>query len=176
MNLEFRITYEWIKRDVPGTFLEIVDASKIANSLDYFLTIYQGYFTLNIQGYELHFDLDPDLSTIFEMIPNALITLTKNTDQPVELDFFEQGSDIGILMQRLDDQIIISFDTAPASGTRFKFLPDVPLAVPADQFYRQWLHFTRAILNSLTEMNPELANDESCQKYFSQLTYLESQI
>ncbi|MEQ8999790.1 MAG: hypothetical protein RID53_25175 [Coleofasciculus sp. B1-GNL1-01] len=176
MSQEFQISYWWKKRNKPGSFMEIVDASKLSICLDYFLSIYQGQFTVSVQGHEACFDLDPDLSTIFETIPNVLTKLTKDTNHALEIDFFEQGTDVGMLMERQDNVIQIRFETAPGSGMRFKFLPDTYIPVQANQFLEQWLQFIRAVLKALLELQPELLSDESYQQYCTQLELVESQI
>jgi hypothetical protein len=176
MSQTFEISYWWETLSEPSYFLEIVDATKISIALDYFLSLYEGQFMIRVEGHEACFDLRPDLSTIFEEIPLVLERLTTNTESPVEFDFFEQGTDVGMLMERREDKITICFETAPGSGQRFKFLPDDRIPVPANEFLEQWLQFIRSVLDALVKLQPELVNDESYQKYRTRLDIVESRM
>ena len=175
MSQVFEIAYWWNKLSEPSYFFEKVDASKISISLDYFLSIYEGQFKIRCQEYEALFDLRPDLSTIFEEIPLTLEKLTKDTDSPVEFDFFEQGTDVGMLMERQGNIIKVHFETAPGSGIRFQFLPETNIPVSANEFLREWIKFIRAVLNALVELQPKLVSDTSYQQYRTQLDLVESQ-
>ncbi len=174
MSQTFEISYWWEKLSEPDYFVEMVDTTRVSVALDYFLSIYEGQFAIRIQGHEACFDLRPDLSTIFKDIPLVLEKLTTDTESPVEFDFFEQGTDVGMLMERQGTQITVRFETAPGSGQRFKFLPDTRIPVPADEFIGQWLQFIRSVLDALVNLQPALVNDESYQKYRSQLDVVES--
>ena len=48
------------------------------------------------------------------------------------------------------------------------------ISVLADEFLAQWLEFIRAIMDALVELQPDLANDGSYQKYRSQLDVVAS--
>ena len=174
MSQTFEISYWWEKLSEPDYFVEMVDTTRVSVALDYFLSIYEGQFAIRIQEHEACFDLRPDLSTIFKEIPLVLEQLTTDTESPVEFDFFEQGTDVGMLMERQGTQITLRFETAPGSGQRFKFLPDTKIPVLADEFLEQWLQFVRAVLDALVNLQPDLVNDESYHKYRSQLDVVES--
>src|SRR5919109_1278575 len=96
MSNSFKITYSWEKRSEPYGFDEenYIDWSMLFSCLRRFLALYDGTFLVRINEFDLHFDLEPDLSTIFEELPGVLETLTANTDSPVELHLFEQGTDL----------------------------------------------------------------------------------
>ena len=102
--------------------------------------------------------------------------LTKDTDSPVEFDFFEQGTDVGMLMERQGNTISIRFETAPGSGIRFQSLPDISMPVPANEFIEQWLRLIRAVLSAIVELQPELIKDKSYQEYCTRLDLVESSI
>lgn len=127
MNQTFKISYSWEKLSEPDYFFEIVDATKIFTSLSYFLSLYKGQFIVSVQEHNACFDLRPDLSTIFEDIPLVLSQLTKDTHSPVEFDFFEQGTDVGMFIERQGDTIKVRFETSGASAIRFQFLPDTSI-------------------------------------------------
>lgn len=176
MSQAFEITYWWKKLSEPDYFLEMVDATKISVSLDYFLSLYKGQFIISVQEYDVCFDLRPDLASIFEDIPFALEKLTKNTVSPVEFDFFEQGTDVGMLLERQADIIKVHFETGPGSNMQFKFLPNTNILVPANKFLEQWLRFIRAILDALVKLQPQLVNDESYKEYIIHLEVIEAHI
>lgn len=167
-------SYGWEKLSEPYNFLEMVDTTRVSVALDYFLSIYAGDFVIYINGSGARFDLHPDLSTIFKKIPLVLEQLTTDTESPVEFDFFEQGTDVGMLMERQGTQITVRFETAPGSGQRFKFLPDTKIPVLADEFLEQWLQFVRAVLDALVDLQPDLINDKSYLEYCSQLDVVDS--
>ena len=169
----FEISYWWEKLSEPGYFLEMLD-TRVFLALYYFLSIYEGQFTIRFQEHEACFDLRPDLSTIFKEIPLVLEKLTTDTESPVEFDFFEQGTVVLMWMERQGTQITVRFETAPGSGQRFKFLPDTKIPVLADEFLEQWLQFVRAVLDALVNLKPDLVNDESYHTYRSQLDVVES--
>lgn len=174
MSQTFEIFYWWEKLSKPSYFLEIVDTTRVSVALDYFLSIYKGEFAISLQGHEACFDLRPDLSTIFEDIPLVLEKLTTDTESPVEFYFFEQGTEVGMWMERQGDQITVRFETATGSGEIYKFLPDTKIPVLADEFLDQWLQFVRAVLDALVNLQPDLVNDESYHTYRSQLDVVES--
>lgn len=176
MSQTFKISYYWEKLSEPNYFLEIVDANKIFVSLSYFLSRYKGQFIISVQEHDACFDLRPDLSTIFEDIPLVLEKLTKDTHSPVEFDFFEQGTDVGMLMERQGDIIKVRFETTEASAMKFQFLPDTNILVSAWEFLGQWLQFIRAVLDAIVELQPELVLDESYKQYTMHLTAVEEHI
>lgn len=173
MSQTFEISYWWEKLSEPGYFLEMLD-TRVFLALYYFLSIYEGEFTIRFQEHEACFDLRPDLSTIFKEIPLVLEQLTTDTESPVEFYFFEQGTDVGMWMERQGTQITVRFETESGSAERFKFLPDTKIPVLADEFLEQWLQFVRAVLDALVNLQPDLVNDESYHKYRSQLNVVES--
>jgi hypothetical protein len=169
----FEISYWWEKLKKTSYFVEMVDATRVFISLNYFLSIYEGEFTIHVQGHNACFNLRPDLSTIFEDIPIVLEKLTIDTESQVEFDFFEQGTDVGIIIERQGDKIQIRFDISPGSSPNFQFLPESKFTVPAEEFIEQWLRFIRAILNALVDLQPELLNDKSYQEYYTRLNNID---
>ena len=173
MNNMFKIEYFKPKplQDATIDFSEeeYVDASLMFLSLEHFLAMYQGTFILKIADFDLRFDLDPDLSTIFEEIPDVLMSLAMEEEPPVELYFYEQGTDLNLLLERKGSEIMIRFVKGLMVGKRFKNLPETPLSVPASIFLDEWSHFLHVILESLIELNPSLQSDESYLEYYSRL-------
>ena len=55
-------------------------------ALETFLARFDGEFTLNVQEEEATFELEPDLSTIFDELPNNLLAL-KSAQRNVTLHF-----------------------------------------------------------------------------------------
>ncbi|BAZ16003.1 hypothetical protein NIES4071_78760 [Calothrix sp. NIES-4071] len=176
MSQTFNISYWWEKLSEPDYFLEIVDATKIFASLNYFMKRYKGQFIISVQEHDACFDLRPDLSTIFEDIPLVLEKLTKDTHSPVEFDFFEQGTDVGMLMERQGDLVKVRFEITEASAMKFQFLPNTNILVSVWEFLGQWLQFIKAILDAMVELQPELMKDESYKEYITHLRAVEEHI
>lgn len=173
MNNIFKIQYFKPKapQDEALDFLEeeYVDASLMFLSLEHFVAMYQGTFIVKIADFDLRFDLDPDLSTIFEEVPDVLMSLVMEEASPVELYFYEQGTDLNLLLERKGSEITIRFVKGLMVGKRFKNLPETPLSVPASMFLDEWSHFLHVILEGLIELNASLQNDESYIEYYSHL-------
>lgn len=96
MLTNFRISFTFNRLNEPliPNAEDFVKSESLLESLHHFLSYYRGEFELLIADRRLHFDFDPDLSTIFEELPYVLEQLTTDTTEPVYLDFFEQGTDI----------------------------------------------------------------------------------
>ena len=142
--------------------------------LERFLAIYQGQFVVHINGLDLHFDLRPDLSTVFEELPDVLEALTSDTDSPVELHFFEQGTDLAFWLERHANTISIRFTKGSSVGRRFVDLPEATFFVPANVFLDEWIRVAQAVLDALLALQPDLASDESYQEYRNRLLDLQS--
>jgi len=175
MNNSFKIQYFKPRRNdtmlEPLDFSEdeYVDASLIFLSLEHFLATYQGTFILKVGDFDLCFDLDPDLSTIFEDIPDVLMSLATAKESAEELYFYEQGTDLNLLLERKASEITISFVKGLMVGQRFENLPENALSIPASMFFDEWSHFLHLILADLIEFNPSLQNDKSYIEYYSRL-------
>lgn len=171
----FKVTYYWEKRATRLDFDEgnYADATELFLGLERFLATNQGHFVVYVDDFDLHFDLDPDLSTIFEELPEVLGDLTAETELPVELHFYEQGTDLIFLLERKGDTITIRFAKGPSVGKRFAHVPERTLAVPADVFIDQWVRFAQAILEGLVTLQPELKNDQSYQAYSGRVDLLQ---
>ncbi len=92
----------------------------------------------------------------------------------MEFDFFEQGTALGMLMDRQGDKITIRFETTPGSGEKFQFLPDTGIPVTSDEFIGQWLQFVLVVLDALVDLQPDIVNDESYQEYPTRLYNIDS--
>jgi len=176
MNDSFKITYSWEKQSTPSRFEaeDYVDVTPLVLCLERFLAIYEGQFVVHINDLDLHFDLRPDLSTVFEELPEVLEALTSDTDSPVELHFFEQGTDLSFWLERHANTISIRFGKGPSVGKRFADLPEATFSVPANVFLDEWIRFVQAVLDALLALQPDLANDESYQEYRNRLLNLRS--
>jgi hypothetical protein len=100
--------------------------------------------------------------------------VTTDTKSAVEFDFFEEGTAMGILMERQGDKIMISFETTPGSGEKFQFLPNTGIPVTSDEFIGEWLQFVLVVLDALVDLQPDIVNDESYQEYPTRLYNIES--
>jgi len=151
-----------------------VDVNALVLCLERFLAIYTGQFAVHINDLDLHFDLRPDLSTIFEELPDVLKALTSDTEAPVELYFYEQGTDLTFWLERQANTISIRFTKGPSVGKQFADLPEATFSVPANEFLDEWIRFAQAVLDVLLALQTDLASDESYQEYRNRLLNLQS--
>lgn len=174
MNDLFKITYFCEERGTPFHFdmEDYADVSPLYLCMERFLSAYQGEFVLKIGDIDLTFEFRPDLSTIFDELPNALETLTSETASPVELYFFEQGTDLTLWIERHLDIISLSFEKGPAVGKRFTDLTEERFSVPSHVFLSEWIRFAQSVLELLSNFQPDIANDESYQEYRNRLMSL----
>jgi hypothetical protein len=172
----FKITCSWTKHSQSFVFLEeeYEDVTPLFLALEHFLSVYEGKFVLQVGDLSLYFDLRPDLSTIFEDVLDVLESLTQETQTPAKIYFYEQGTDITLLLLRAGTTITIELVKGPSVGKQFAQLPDTPLSVWADMFLKEWVQFLQTVLNALVALQPELVNDESYQEYFDRLVCLEA--
>jgi hypothetical protein len=175
MSNAFKITYKWEKRSDPYSFYEedFVDYTVLFTCLRRFLALYDGTFVVRISELDLHFDLEPDFSIIFEELPDALEALLLNTDSPVELYFAEQGTDLKFLLERQADTISIRFVKGLTVGWEFESLPESVFSVSANVFLSEWVRFAQAVLDALVALQPDLTNDQSYQEYRNRLLALQ---
>jgi hypothetical protein len=175
MKNSFKITYNWEKRSEPYHFdvEDYVDATALFICLEQFLSLYEGKFLVCINCFDLHFYHNPDLSTIFEELPDVLEALMANTDSPVELRFFEQGTELSFWMERQADKINIRLVDELIDGKRSTELPTSVFSVPANVFLNEWVRFVNAVLDALVALQPDLTDDQSYQEYRDRLLALE---
>ena len=176
MSVSFNITYSWKKQSTPSRFEaeDYADVTALVLCLERFLAIYMGQFVARLNDLDMHFDLRPDLSTIFEELPDVLEALTSDTTAPVELYFFEQGTDLTFWLERHANAISIRLAKGQSVGKRFADLPEATFSVPANVFLDEWIRFAQAVLDALLALQPDLANDESYQEYRDRLLSLQS--
>jgi hypothetical protein len=176
MITPFKITYSWEERANPEDFSpdDYVDWSAIFQCLRHFLTLYKGEFVVQIGDRSLYFDFSPDLSTIFEALPEVLERLTVDTPSPVVLDFFEQGTDLAFLLERQGEIISLRFEKGRSVGAQFKKLPDTPFQLSATSFLSEWVRFARAVLDALVNLHPDIVKDDSYRQCIARLSAAES--
>jgi hypothetical protein len=176
MSNSFKITYNWEKRSEPYDFDEedYLDATVLFICLERFLALYDGTFLVRINEFDLLFYLDPDLSTIFEKLPDVLEALKADTDSPVRLHFFEQSAELSFWMERQADKINIRLvDELRGSDKPSTELPTSVFSVPANVFLNEWVRFVNAVLDALIGLQPDLTGDQSYQEYRDRLLALE---
>jgi hypothetical protein len=178
MSDSFKIIYNWEKQNEPYRFDEedFSDITVVALCLERFLSIYEGTFLVRINEFDLLFYLDPDLSTIFEELPGVLEALTANTDSPVELRFFEQGTELSFWMERQADSINFRIVDELIDGKRSTELPVSVLPIQANVFLNEWVRFANAVLDALVELQPDLTGDQSYLEYRDRLLALEKAV
>ena len=178
MLANFCISFSFHRLDIPLTFHpEIyVDWGPLFQSFRRFLAFYRGKFQLQIAERRLHFDFDPDLSTVFEDLPAVLEQLTTDTTEPVYLDFFEQGTELMLILDRRGEAITIGFYTGDYAGLQFRDLPDIGFEVRASEFLAEWCRFSKAVLAALGDFQPEVTSTAEFQDYSGRLAAIEAKI
>ncbi|HSN97562.1 MAG TPA: hypothetical protein VLS89_04655 [Candidatus Nanopelagicales bacterium] len=173
MSKLFDISHELKPRAVPRPFDadDFEDASRIFIALRRLLARDAGQFQIRIGSLVLPFDLDPDLSTVFEDLPGVIHALDGEDDMtsPVELHFFEQGTDLTFVMQRRGNEVELVLRRGASSGPRYADVPAGPLLVSARQFLLAWARFLEDVLTALRRVEPGIEHDESYQAYTARI-------
>lgn len=175
MRRVFKISHTWSRRPRPLPFTpqDYVDASPIFLGLEHFLTINTGQFVLQVGNSHLAFDLRPDLSTIFERIPEVLHELLKK-DSHTELYFYEQGSDVKLLLQNEASSVRVRFETGSSARPEFRQLSGTEALVSLSDFMTEWIRFARSVLHVIAEVEPALSREAAYEGYNERLRQLES--
>lgn len=178
MLVNYCISFSFSRLREPLTFNpeDYAEWGPLFQSLRHFLSYYQGEFELQIADRCLHFEFDPDLSTIFEDLPSVLDRLTTDTTEPVYLDFFEQGTDLMLLLERRGVAVTIRFYIGDDAGRQFRDLPEFGFEVRATEFLVEWCRFAKAILAALGELQPEVTSTSEFQDYSAHLAAIETQV
>lgn len=171
---DFSIEYWWKERESLEPLGDHSAWPSVMQALFAFLARNKGGFRIKVRGVEATFELMPDLSTIFSELPHALATLKSCENILVELDMFEQGTDVGIVLRRQADQISVRFETAPGSGAPYQLLGNEASSIAANVFFYQWQRFLLAILDAMREVAPEHSKDESFVAYRATINELTS--
>lgn len=171
MSKLFEITYSWKPRTPAQPFDEedYQDASRLFLALRRFLARMEGQFLMRLGATALVFDLDPDLSTVFEELPGVLEALAGEAGVAVELSFFEQGTDLTLVLQRRGGDIEIRFQSGPSTGRRYADAPADPVLVSAPRFLEAWRALLGDVLGALRAVDPGLRNDQGYQDYVAKL-------
>lgn len=173
MTNTFKISYSWKQQNDPWLHEEeFIDVSPLFLSLQRFLSLYEGTFQVQVDDLSILFDLDPDLSTIFNEIPVVLEHLATETQSQIELDFFEQGTDLCWKLERDGDKISVRFIKGSEAGVPYRNLPDETFWLDAHVFITEWSNFIQSLLIVLTELQPNLIKEESYQEYICLLKNL----
>lgn len=165
MEQPFEISWTWSRRTQPHPKGGFDGEERVFLSFRHFLTLHQGSFAVRVGSSAAQLFLDPDLSTIFRELADVLDLLRHDTNEPAELYFFEQGTELVLWMERRSGDISVRFETFPGSGEPYKDLSERPVVVPASLFFGQWARFMAAVLDAVCALDPDLAADESQQRY-----------
>lgn len=178
MLTNFRISFSFNRLNEPliPNAEDFAKSKSLLESLHHFLSYNRGEFELLIADRRLHFDFDPDLSTIFEELPYVLEQLTTDTTEPVYLDFFEQGTDLMLLLERRGVAVTIRFYIGDYAGCQFRDLSDIGFEVRANEFLAEWCRFAKTVLAALSELQPEVTSAVEFQDYSARLDAIEAQI
>jgi len=145
---------------------DIVGITKLELALWKFAKEHNHHWSIFVNGFELPLEYEPDLTAIFDDLPQVLEDLLRKDEEPAVLDFFEQGTNL-ILSLRCDgENILVEFQKLPPlTGKRFAHLPETPQSILASDFYEAWLGFLDGLLETLVQQEPSLATDESYLYY-----------
>jgi hypothetical protein len=182
MGQVFEISYGWTKREEPLCKTGWIDTEPVLNAFEVFLGVCQGEFEIRVDRYGIPLDLDPDLSTIFEYIPSILESLEKDTDAPVMFDFFEQGTEFEMWMERAGEFVKLWFVIIGGGGRTEMTVPQkhygprLEFLIPSHEFLGEWVRFTNAILKAMLELQPELEQEASYVRYSNRINGIASRV
>ena len=145
---------------------DVVDVTELQIALLKFATGKNRYWSIFINGLELPYQYSPDLTTIFDDIPDVLDDLLQNGREPVELYFFEQGTDLSLWFVRNGEAIWVTFEKHGFCGKPYEHLPEYESqAILSVDFYSAWFLFLDELLESLVKENRHLAEAQSYLDY-----------
>jgi len=155
MTETFSITYHWRETNhVDNPYQEHEDDWTTAfRVLQRFFASHEGRFSLWFGEREIPFSLDPDLLTIFEELPDVLLSI-KNGEEAC-LDFFEQGTDLVLTLQPVESKLKIRFHVGSSAADVYKELEGSSSLICLGVFLREWTKFLRDLLLALKEDNPD---------------------
>ena len=159
----FSIDHWWQEREVPQRY-SYPAHTPIREALHAFLGKYEGGFTLYVQEEEATFALRPDLSTIFDDLPENLTAL-KRAERPVELDFFEQGTGVLVHLRSDPHRIGVRFELTSGFGEAYRTLWDEEIGVRAEDFFEAWRAFMGHVLDAIVGVSPAIASDPDFVRY-----------
>ena len=151
--------------------------TKLELALWKFAEEHNRHWSIFINGVELPFEYEPDLTTIFNEVPDVLELLLKQNEEPAILDFFEQGTSIALSMKRKNDTIWIECQkTPPLTGKRFNHIPEEPQPVLVCDFYEAWFQFLDEILKTLTRQEHNLEIDLNYIYYSNRINKIKEKV
>jgi len=150
--------------------------SKLQFALWEFAANHNHYWSMFINGLELPFEFNPDLTTIFDDIPDVLEALLQDGKEAIELYFFEQGTNLSLRFRRDGEKIFVEFKDVETSGKRFRQLPTEPQAISAFDFHSAWFLFLDKLLKTLIQRNPRLAYERSYLDYIYRVDKIKGKI
>jgi len=177
MNSVFKISHTWEKRPKPLPFTreDYVDANPVFLGLEHFLAVNIGQFSVQIGDVDLTLDLRPDLSTVFEHVPAVLQGLLEK-DSREELYFYEQGSDLKLLLHNDGSSVHVRFEVGTSASPKFHELSHKEEAVPLAAFIAEWIRFARLVLQAITALEPALPHEADYERYNERLRAVESRV
>ncbi|MBI1926590.1 hypothetical protein HYR99_20405 [Candidatus Poribacteria bacterium] len=162
----FDIQYKGFAKNWHFDENDVVDVTELQLALLKFATGKNRYWSIFINGLELPFQYSPDLTTIFDEIPDVLEELLQNRKAPVELYFFEQGTDLSLWFSRDREMILVTFEKHEFCGKPYDHLSESePQAISIVEFYSAWFRFLDELLALLVQENPHLAEAPSYLEY-----------
>lgn len=141
------------------------DASEMFLALSAFLGEYEGNFEVRIDTSRLHFDIEPDLSSVFEDLPLELVNLRELDGAEAEIYFFEQGTDIRISMQRQGEAVRLQVEKGRYVSVANRPFPDNAFFVELNGFLACWTQFLQSVLDLLKKGRRYVLSAESYKEY-----------
>ncbi len=134
-------------------------------------SFYECPWFIVIDDYRLQFNYRPDLTTIFCKLPEMLEYVVQNEVAQYDLYFYEQGTDLSILIENLGSYLALSLKKYEYS--RFDLLPTDKMFVSKEIFCKNWIKFMRKVLREVTEDNPDYIPDVSFKDYQNTIAEIE---
>ena len=99
----------------------------------------------------------------FSKLPEMLHHVTYSHLGQYGLYFYEQGTDLNLLIKNRNSHIELLLKKYEYS--RFDHLPNKKLLVSKHEFCRNWIKFIRKVLKEVEEEYPGCVTDESFEDY-----------
>jgi hypothetical protein len=169
------VEFWWEPRSSPLDYDEasLRQWSAVFRALRWFISNYDGEIIVSIGDVQLPFELRPDLSTVFEPLPDVLEAVGRG--EPSELWFFEQGTALKLRLTPRAELVEIAFESGLTAPPEFRRLDATVIAVRRSEFISRWRVLADAVLAELVKLRPALTADPGYRAYRERLARLASQ-
>ena len=159
----FHIHWTLSEREPPDDPEPFEDASALALAFEAFVARHEGTVTLVFDAVELELELDRDIGMVLDTLPEFIERIRE--DEPAELHFDEQGTDLTLAACPRDGVVLIAPRSGAFSRPPLAALPPELDAGDVSEFVAEWCRFLRALLGRLELAAPSLAGDDAYRAY-----------